>query len=67
MAREALEVARRDAADLILLDVTMPRMDGLEACRRLRSDPSVGFVPIILVTAHAQLEGRRRRPGSGNR
>ena len=50
---EALEVARRDAPDLILLDVTMPRMDGLEACRRLRSDPSVGFVPIILVTARA--------------
>jgi CheY-like chemotaxis protein len=46
-------VARRDAPDLILLDVTMPRMDGLEACRRLRSDPSVGFVPIILVTARA--------------
>ena len=51
---EALEVARRDAPDLILLDVTMPRMDGLEACRRLRSDPSVGFVPIILVTARAE-------------
>jgi DNA-binding response OmpR family regulator len=50
---EALEVARSDAPDLILLDVTMPRMDGLEACRRLRSDPSVGFVPIILVTARA--------------
>jgi class 3 adenylate cyclase/CheY-like chemotaxis protein len=50
---EALEAARRDAPDLILLDVTMPRMDGLEACRRLRSDPSVGFVPIILVTARA--------------
>jgi adenylate cyclase len=50
---EALEVVRRGAPDLILLDVTMPRMDGLEACRRLRSDPSVGFVPIILVTARA--------------
>ena len=50
---EALEAVRRDAPDLILLDVTMPRMDGLEACRRLRSDPSVGFVPIILVTARA--------------
>ena len=50
---EALEAARRQAPDLILLDVTMPRMDGLEACRRLRSDPTVGFVPIILVTALA--------------
>jgi CheY-like chemotaxis protein len=50
---EALEAVRRDAPDLVLLDVSMPRMDGLEACRRLRSDPSVGFVPIILVTARA--------------
>jgi class 3 adenylate cyclase len=48
---EALEAARRDAPDLILLDVAMPRMDGLEACRRLRSDESLGFVPVILVTA----------------
>jgi adenylate cyclase len=48
---EALEAVCRDPPDLILLDVSMPRMDGLEACRRLRSDPNVGFVPIILVTA----------------
>ena len=50
---EALEAVCRDAPDLVLLDVSMPRMDGLEACRRLRSDSSVGFVPIILVTARA--------------
>jgi class 3 adenylate cyclase len=50
---EALEAVRRDAPDLILLDVQMPRMDGLEACRRLRSDPDIGFVPIILITARA--------------
>jgi adenylate cyclase len=50
---EAVEAVSRDAPDLILLDVSMPRMDGLEACRRLRSDPSVGFVPIVLVTARA--------------
>jgi adenylate cyclase len=50
---EALEAARRDAPDLILLDVEMPRMDGLEACRRLRSDESLGFVPVILVTARS--------------
>jgi adenylate cyclase len=50
---EALEMVRSEAPDLILLDVSMPRMDGLEACRRLRSDPNVGFVPIILVTARS--------------
>ena len=48
---EALEAARKEAPDLILLDIEMPRMDGLEACRRLRSDPEAGFIPIILVTA----------------
>src|SRR5208283_1407273 len=50
---EALEAVRGEAPDLILLDVTMPRMDGLEACRRLKSDASLGFVPVILVTAKA--------------
>jgi len=50
---EALEAARGEAPDLILLDVEMPRMDGLEACRRMRNDASLGFVPIILVTARA--------------
>jgi adenylate cyclase len=50
---EALEAVRGDAPDLVLLDVTMPRMDGLEACRRLKSDASLGFIPIILVTARA--------------
>ena len=50
---EALEMVRSEAPDLILLDVSMPRMDGLEACRRLRSDPKVGFVPVILVTARS--------------
>src|ERR1700722_8452887 len=50
---EALEMVGGEAPDLILLDVSMPRMDGLEVCRRLRSDPNVGLVPIILVTARS--------------
>src|SRR4051794_4331228 len=48
---EALAAARRLLPDLILLDVMMPKLDGLEVCRRLRADPSLPFVPIILVTA----------------
>jgi adenylate cyclase len=50
---ESLAAVRKEAPDLILLDVEMPKMDGLEACRRLRSDPEVGFIPIILITARA--------------
>jgi adenylate cyclase len=50
---EALAAARESQPDLILLDVMMPKVDGLEVCRRLRSDPSFPFTPIILITAKA--------------
>ncbi len=50
---QALAAAREHRPDLILLDVDMPKMDGLEVCRRLRSDDSVPFIPIIMVTAKA--------------
>ena len=50
---EALAKARAEQPDLILLDVMMPNLDGLEVCRRLKADPSLPFMPIILVTARA--------------
>jgi adenylate cyclase len=50
---EALISARHQAPDLILLDVMMPGKDGIEVCRELKADPSVPFMPIILVTAKA--------------
>jgi class 3 adenylate cyclase/CheY-like chemotaxis protein len=50
---EALEAARTHLPDLILLDVMMPKMDGIEATRRLKGDASMPFTPIILVTAKA--------------
>jgi len=55
---EALEVAERVQPDLILLDVMMPRMNGFETCRRIRSNPKLAEVPIIMLTAlddHASL------------
>ena len=48
---EALAAAHDHRPDLILLDVMMPKIDGIEVCRRLKSDPSLPFMPIILVTA----------------
>jgi signal transduction histidine kinase len=51
-----LAVARLTTPDLIVADVMMPVMDGYELCRRLRSDPSLAAVPVILVTARAGAE-----------
>lgn len=49
--QEALDMARRDRPDLILLDVMMPKRDGFEVCRLLKADTSLPLMPIILVTA----------------
>jgi class 3 adenylate cyclase/CheY-like chemotaxis protein len=48
---EALAAAKRLIPDLILLDVMMPKIDGIEVCRRLKNDATLPFIPIILVTA----------------
>jgi len=48
---EALAAAKSLLPDLILLDVMMPKLDGIEVCRRLKGDPAMPFTPIILVTA----------------
>ena len=50
---EGLAMARDRQPDLILLDIMMPKMDGIEVCRRLKADPSLPFMPIIMVTAKA--------------
>ena len=49
----ALSLAREQQPDLVLLDVMMPGLDGLEVCRRLKRDPTLPFMPVILVTAKA--------------
>jgi adenylate cyclase len=48
---EALAAARDSAPDLILLDIMMPKIDGIEVCRRLKKEQNPSFTPIILVTA----------------
>jgi adenylate cyclase len=52
---QALVAARAHTPDLILLDVMMPGKDGIEVCRELKADPSLPFMPVILVTAKADL------------
>jgi class 3 adenylate cyclase len=53
---EAVSVAVRERPDLVLLDVMMPKLDGIEACRLLKSFASDYFLPVILVTAKADTE-----------
>jgi class 3 adenylate cyclase len=52
----ALARAKSDRPDLILLDVMMPKLDGFEVARRLKADPTLPLMPIILVTAKAETE-----------
>jgi DNA-binding response OmpR family regulator len=52
---EALEVVRQKHPDLILLDVIMPQLDGMEVCRRLRQDAEMAHIPIIFLTAMDRL------------
>ena len=48
---EALRQVRATPPDLVLLDLMMPEMDGLEVCRRLRQDPATAALPIVMLTA----------------
>jgi putative two-component system response regulator len=55
---EAVEMALADPPDLVLMDVSMPRMTGLEACRRLKADERTQLVPILLITGLGAREDR---------
>lgn len=48
---EALEKVAHDGPDLVLLDIMMPGMDGFEVCRRIKADPKVAHIPVVMVTA----------------
>jgi DNA-binding response OmpR family regulator len=50
----ALEIARRDLPDLIVLDLMMPGLDGTEVARRLKADPRTAAIPIIMLTAKGE-------------
>jgi cyclic di-GMP phosphodiesterase len=56
----ALESIQRDRPDVILLDVEMPGLSGLEVCRRLKADPATRLTPVVMVTGQTQLKDRIR-------
>src|SRR5262249_59406789 len=60
---EALRQVVEDPPDLILLDVMMPGMDGIEVWRRLKDDEETGLIPIVIMTALNQPEDKIREIG----
>ncbi|HEV8424939.1 MAG TPA: response regulator [Actinomycetes bacterium] len=62
---EALEVARGESPKLVLLDIMMPRLDGLEVCRQLKSDPDTSDIVVVMLTAQAQERDRDQGLAAG--
>jgi DNA-binding response OmpR family regulator len=57
---EGLNAVRREHPDLILLDLLLPKLDGFEVLKVLKSDPETAKIPVIVLTAKAEEEDRQR-------
>jgi two-component system cell cycle response regulator DivK len=62
---EGVEMARRGAYDIVLMDMSLPVIDGWEATRQLRAVPETRDVPVIALTAHAMAGDRDRAMEAG--
>ena len=58
--QEALEVARRQRPDLILLDINMPRLDGFQVCQALKQDPETAGIKVVVLSARGSEADRAR-------
>jgi CheY-like chemotaxis protein len=63
--RSALEIARAEQPDLILLDMNLPKLDGWQMVRYLRADEALHHIPVIALTAHAMAGDRQRALEAG--
>jgi DNA-binding response OmpR family regulator len=62
---EALEIARQQHPELVLLDVNMPKLDGFEVCRHLKSAPETAGIKVVMLTARAADADRARGREAG--
>ncbi len=62
---KSLEVARADMPDLILMDMSLPVVDGWEATRRMKADDALKHIPVIALTAHAMANDREKALEAG--
>ena len=64
-AYQALNLLAKEKPDLIILDVMMPGISGLELCRRLRTDPSTAKTPVLILSGWSDLEAAQRSIAAG--
>jgi len=62
---EAVTIAKKEKPDLILMDVQLPKMDGYEATRQIKSDPEMESIPVLAVTSYALSEDREKAMAAG--
>jgi CheY-like chemotaxis protein len=62
---EGVAAAINCRPDLVLMDLSLPEVDGLEATRRIKADPAAQAIPVIALTAHAMLNDRERSLAAG--